>query len=401
MNFKISARLVLGFSVMAVILAVAVGMTIWNVSAIDKTSQRIVNLRMPTAAASSAMVNAINSSLANLRGYMLTGSEQFKNGRAEVWSEISTIVADMDELSKSWTNPKNVANLQTFKGVLNEFRIAQQQVEDVAKTPQEQPATLMLVTEAAPRAGLMVQNISKMIDLELQGQGGTGGDRVQILGMMADTRGTLGLGLANIRAYLLTGEQKFADNFTKLWTKNTRRLADLSRQTHNLSAAQLAAFEVYKAKNAEFIALPQQMFDIRGSKKWNMANYLLVTEAAPRAGKLLTTLLGERDAGGVRQGGMVKNQQKLLQKDSTQNDNAVSSLLMTEWILLAVGLVLAGVVSVLIIRSIVGPVKGMTDAMGSLADGDLETAVPALDKTDEIGEMAQAVQVFKDNAIRV
>jgi len=53
------------------------------------------------------------------------------------------------------------------------------------------------------------------------------------------------------------------------------------------------------------------------------------------------------------------------------------------------------------VRSIVGPITEMTSAMGELAEGNLETDIPALDKTDEIGEMAQAVQIFKHNAIRV
>ena len=401
MNLNISGRLIAGFAVMGVILALAVGMTIFKVSEINKTATRIVDLRMPTAAASSNMVKNIQASLAALRGYMLTGAEGFKDQRAEVWADIDATVAKMDELSKSWTNQKNVENLQTFKGVIEEFRIAQKQVEDIAKTPAEQPATLMLVTEAAPRASVMVENISKMIDLELQNMGGTGGDRVQILGMMADTRGSLGLGLANIRAYLLTGQDKFAQNFDTLWKKNTKRFGDLSEQVHNLSAEQRTAFEAFAAKREEFAPLPPKMFEIRGSEKWNMANYTLVTEAAPRAGKLLNMLLGEKNAEGVREGGMQRNQQRLLTVDSDANATAVSQLLTIEWALLAIGLVIAGTVALLITRSIVGPVNGMTTAMGNLAEGNLETEVPALDKNDEIGKMAQAVQVFKENAIRV
>jgi len=47
------------------------------------------------------------------------------------------------------------------------------------------------------------------------------------------------------------------------------------------------------------------------------------------------------------------------------------------------------------------PLTNMTAAMGQLAEGQLETEVPSIDRTDEIGEMAAAVQVFKDNAIEV
>ncbi|HER26705.1 MAG TPA: HAMP domain-containing protein, partial [Rhodospirillales bacterium] len=401
MNLNIRDRLIAGFAVMAVILAVAVGMTIFQVSKINTTAKRIINLRLPTAEDSSSLVNSVHASLASLRGYMLTGAKGFKDQRAEEWANIETTVASMDELSKSWTNPKNVENLQVFKGVLEEFRIAQKRVEDIAKTPQEQPATLILVTEAAPLAGVMVKNITKMIDLELQGKGGTGGDRVQILGMMADTRGTLGLGLANIRAYLLTSQDKFANNFKKLWKKNDRRFADLSGQFNNLSADQQAAFKSFETRRKKFSPLPIKMFDIRGSKKWNMANYMLLTQAAPRAAKLLDALLGEKNDEGVREGGMQRNQLRLLNVDSDANEQAITLLLVIEWALLAIGLGLAAAVAFFIIRSIIGPVNGMIGAMGSLAEGQLETEIPALDKTDEIGQMAQAVQVFKENAIRV
>ncbi len=41
----------------------------------------------------------------------------------------------------------------------------------------------------------------------------------------------------------------------------------------------------------------------------------------------------------------------------------------------------------------------MTQAMSRLAGGDVEVEVPARGRRDEMGEMAAAVQVFKDNAI--
>jgi len=52
----------------------------------------------------------------------------------------------------------------------------------------------------------------------------------------------------------------------------------------------------------------------------------------------------------------------------------------------------------LIARSIITPISAMTGAMAELAGGRLDVTIPALDRTDEIGEMAQAVQVFKQNA---
>ena len=61
--------------------------------------------------------------------------------------------------------------------------------------------------------------------------------------------------------------------------------------------------------------------------------------------------------------------------------------------------VLIGVLVFLLSRIVGHPLSVMTQAMGRLAGGDLEVEVPGRDRRDEIGEIAAAVQVFKDSAI--
>jgi methyl-accepting chemotaxis protein len=62
-------------------------------------------------------------------------------------------------------------------------------------------------------------------------------------------------------------------------------------------------------------------------------------------------------------------------------------------------LVLGGVIGV--VRGLAKPVAQMTEAMDRLAEGDLNTEIPAAHRNDEIGEMAKAVAVFRDNARQV
>ena len=59
----------------------------------------------------------------------------------------------------------------------------------------------------------------------------------------------------------------------------------------------------------------------------------------------------------------------------------------------------AGIVGVAI--GVIRPVARMTEVMISLAGGNLDILIPALGRGDEVGAMARAVQVFKDDAIRV
>jgi methyl-accepting chemotaxis protein len=73
----------------------------------------------------------------------------------------------------------------------------------------------------------------------------------------------------------------------------------------------------------------------------------------------------------------------------------------TQRSLIAAGLVLllALAVSVFVARGITRPLQHMTVAMNDLAGGKLEVEVPGIGRRDEVGEMAEAVEVFKSNAV--
>ena len=62
-------------------------------------------------------------------------------------------------------------------------------------------------------------------------------------------------------------------------------------------------------------------------------------------------------------------------------------------LLLSIGLI------AMVIRTVTGPINAMTDTMSRLASGDTGVTVPSTGRQDEIGAMAQAVQVFKDGAL--
>ena len=65
-----------------------------------------------------------------------------------------------------------------------------------------------------------------------------------------------------------------------------------------------------------------------------------------------------------------------------------------------VGLAVAVAAMLFAVFGIARPIERMTRAMGRLAEGDETVAVPHTGRRDEIGAMAAAVQVFKDNLLR-
>jgi PAS domain S-box-containing protein len=54
-----------------------------------------------------------------------------------------------------------------------------------------------------------------------------------------------------------------------------------------------------------------------------------------------------------------------------------------------------------VVRSIIRPITAITKAMQSLSRGAVDTTIPGLDRKDQIGTMAQALDVFKSNALEI
>ena len=64
-------------------------------------------------------------------------------------------------------------------------------------------------------------------------------------------------------------------------------------------------------------------------------------------------------------------------------------------------LALSALGSVLIARTITRPVGRLTGAMTGIAADELDMSVPGLGRTDELGAMAEAVEVFRQNGLRI
>jgi len=55
----------------------------------------------------------------------------------------------------------------------------------------------------------------------------------------------------------------------------------------------------------------------------------------------------------------------------------------------------------LVVGAFTRPVVEMTEVMSALSEGHLDTPIPATDRTDELGAMASALAVFRDNARKI
>ncbi len=84
-------------------------------------------------------------------------------------------------------------------------------------------------------------------------------------------------------------------------------------------------------------------------------------------------------------------------------DIIASGHIVTNWIIgvSTIALLLIGPLLVVLIRSIVVRLKGITETMTRLAQNETAVLVPSARDADEVGDMARAVQVFKSNAVQL
>ncbi|MFT4579242.1 MAG: CHASE3 domain sensor protein, partial [Nitrospinales bacterium] len=344
-HLKIIAKIQIGFTLVAVIMVVIVCNAIWQTKQVKEVSDKVVDLRVPTAQNSLMMLNGINHSLAALRGWMILGKDKFKVEREKSWSqEIQPSLNKMEAFSKNWTNPENVERMTVIKSKLKDFQKYQNEIEAISGTVNNLPANKILLQDAAPKASVLVSTITKIINLELK-QAATQ-ERKALLGMMADVRGTTARSLASIRAFLLSGNSKFKNSFDVMWQKNIIRFGDLTANKNLLTPEQAKLFNEFSQAREAFAPLPEKMFTIRGSSKWNVANTWLGTKAAPTAFAIKVQL----DA-------MAANQKQLLATDMLNSKNRSEALVTNLWILLVIGLVLTVVFTKIVVKAVRKPIE--------------------------------------------
>ncbi len=95
---------------------------------------------------------------------------------------------------------------------------------------------------------------------------------------------------------------------------------------------------------------------------------------------------------------MIKQVEASFNEMSALNEKAGEATALRMQISIALIILLLSVIAFFVGRSVSRPLKAMTSAMGELANGNLDIALPGLDRKDEIGAMAVAVDRFRIRA---
>ncbi len=197
------------------------------------------------------------------------------------------------------------------KTLLEKLRTVQQQTETVANSTLEQPALALLNKDARAPEASITSGLGGMTNEE-QTQPSTD-ERKDLLVTLADLRQAFALSMASIRAYAMTGDDKFVTAFNKNWNIGNVRMAKLEKLQPLFTGGQKTTFGLMKQQLDKLSKTLPEVQKIRGSDDWNLAQSKLNNEVTPTSDAILDILSGKPDDDGQRHGGLVDRQADLAQ----------------------------------------------------------------------------------------
>ncbi|RED50920.1 methyl-accepting chemotaxis protein [Aestuariispira insulae] len=187
---------------------------------------------------------------------------------------------------------------------------------------------------------------------------------------------------ALVQSFLFLNDEDSYEQATKKFAGYTKKLNELEAE---LQKKHKATWNKAVRDTEKYLPLLQEAKEIIGAR-----NSLIENDLAQSSRELAAVVHALKADVLVEQDGLGQEAEEVV---SFATRNVVIVAVIS--VVFAIGL--AYVLS----RGIATPIAAMTRAMTGLARGDLDLEIPAKNRGDEVGRMAQAVQIFKENALQM
>jgi methyl-accepting chemotaxis protein len=419
-DLRTKTKILLGVCLPLALTTVIGGTALFNIDKISTTSKWVDHTRVVLGEASDIVASAVNMET-GLRGYLLAGKEEFldpyRQGEQQVYAQIAELqktvsdnpgqvkrLAEVEQILRAWQSELTGMQIELRREIGNA-----QTMNDMAKIVGESRGKVyfdtfrdQIATFVGRERALLDQRNAELKDALDSGRATPGQIREDFqwvehtYKVMAMAQNLLAAAVdmeTGMRGYLLAGQEEFLEPFNA----GSARFHDLVneiRATVGDNPAQVSLIDETEANVDAWVAeVVNPMIALRrqiGDSKTmdDMAD--LVGEARgkqyfDRFRAIMADFAAEETA--------------LMTQRKAANEETVG----TSFVLIAAGTVAAVVIGLaiawLIGGTIAGPIGRMTGAMRKLAGGDLTVEIAGTERGDEVGEMARATEVFKQNAV--
>jgi methyl-accepting chemotaxis protein len=365
-NLKVKSKILGGFAPVLAILTAVGGTGYWSLTQAESQFSTYEQ-RVTVQGMASEIEKDISNIRRNAREYGYTGNPDRLTQAREIAGELK---AEVEKALAEIHNPERHQKMQDIGAAFDAWLVS---FEKMAGLKAEQGN--LLKTELDPTGPALAEALEALAGKAAQG----GSSDLSILSNQAL------LHVMQARLYVNMALGRHDDAIVEKATKAFDDLHKVVEQMSNTIGA-----DAFKADLAQMASLAATYHDAAQRAQQNDdAIFELLNKAMLEGG---TKIAG--DAKAIRES--AEADESTIGKEMTAMMEMSSDLML---IVGLAGLVIGGVLAWLVGSAIARPIVRMTDAMTKLAGGDLEAAIPALEKRDEIGAMAKAVQVFKNNGI--
>ncbi|WP_340120163.1 methyl-accepting chemotaxis protein, partial [Pelagibius sp. 7325] len=365
-NMKVATKVALSSGSILALLLVSAGISVWGLSSAKSNFSDYRSLARQTKGAAEAQAELLSARI-RVKDFILTGSEeavQLVNQRVE--SSRASLAAAL----QLFTEPAQVTLVQKTAEELEKYHAT---FGSLIPLRNERNRLVEVLNSVGPDAERLLTGI-------MQGAESEGNAAAVFSAGMAERNLLLARLYAN--RFLVENAQeqtdRVASEFAELRENHQALLRNLVSSSSRSQAQDfMALVEAYEAAFAE---VSKVIFQRNG----------IIAETLDPLGRQAAKDLEELQTAAVAA------QDTLGPLAAAEIDSALWIGVASALIALVLGLVL----SVLVGRGISKPVIAMTAAMEKLAGGDKTTEIPAQGRKDEVGLMAAAVQVFKENMIK-
>lgn len=361
----------------ALISVLMLGVTLVAIISLRDAAQRAVSEQAPTMQATASTLSGLRHSQAEARGWIALGEQRFREGRRTTWEqEIWPAMDQMQSLSRNWLDPHDLQRLTQLSRLFTALEEIQWWIEDVAQTPGNEPAQMVLVQDIEPIDNEVLSIINTIIDEQMGNE--LGAEHKHLLSLMVAFRAAFLHSTMMLGDFVNVGDAVYQQAYAASVASATEHLHSIATRQPLLSVQQQQLLLWLQQNFNDYRYFAEQALVQRQSKEWNIAHHLLVSQAVPLA-QQATELLQA----------MTASQQLLMTEEATEVAMLGSIAVWLSLALISTMMIMAGVLSRRSAMQIARPVAALSQATQALAEGRLTQDIP-ITSSDELGQLTDA-----------
>ncbi|MCF6439456.1 methyl-accepting chemotaxis protein [Pseudoalteromonas luteoviolacea] len=344
---------------------------------------QVSSVSIPLVNVNSDLKMHILDSLIALEEQIITGSNvQARNTtitkRDDAWRDIDHDFSSLSEFAKQ--TGFSDSKLSIINANLRKLKQEQQIISNIANTLDNEPAVKLLVTDAIPLAESMVQLLAQMIEIESEQE--LDEDRIELFKLLVDSEVSFATAISELRAFLLTREQKNIDGFDQAWFKNSDAFVSILDDYEELfTDQQLEYWEAYSEEREKLAPITILAFEKQASNESNFATNHLSNTIKP----LTETIFNELHE-------MNQHVEHVTKQGIDDTQSALSNMFVVLALSSVLTIIIAGVISVMFSSKLRNRVKSLLGRAQNISVGDFKTKQDyfVIRSDDELNQLSES-----------